>query len=129
MSKTLTLTPKGLYTYYNNLASVPEGALLKANNIVINREGVAEPRRGIKWYTEEMPDYAKQLLQYKATIIRHVGSTLALDSSDNFLPNLPCCFGLFSLIYLGTLYCNTASVIPNCFNLSLFHSSELGYAF
>lgn len=85
MSKTLTLTPKGLYTYYNNLASVPEGALLQANNVVINREGVAEPRRGIKWYTDEMPDYAKQLLQYKARILRHVGSTLAYDDlAGNF---------------------------------------------
>lgn len=85
MSKTLTLTPKGLYTYYNNLASVPEGALLQANNTVINREGVAEPRRGIKWYSDEMSDYAKQLLQYKARILRHVGSTLAYDDlAGNF---------------------------------------------
>lgn len=84
MSKTLTLTPKGLYTYYNNLASVPEGALLKANNVVINREGVAEPRRGIKWYSDEASGPAKQLLQYKATILRHVGSTLAYDSLGTF---------------------------------------------
>jgi hypothetical protein len=87
MSKTLTLTPKGLYTYYNNLASVPEGALLSANNTVINREGVAEPRRGIKWYSSETTDPAKQLMQYKARILRHVGSTIAYDNLAGVFTN------------------------------------------
>ena len=84
MSKTLTLTPKGLYTYYNNLASVPEGSLLKANNVVINREGILEPRRGIKYYSAPFgveTDRASQLLRYKARILRHVGSTLAYDNA------------------------------------------------
>jgi hypothetical protein len=82
VSKTLTLTPKGLYTYFNNLASVPEGSLLKANNTVINREGILEPRRGIKYYSEIMASPAKQLLKYKSRILRHVGSTIAYDNAS-----------------------------------------------
>lgn len=44
--QSITLKLKGLYTSDNDLSAVPEGALLKATNIVIDKEDVAEPRRG-----------------------------------------------------------------------------------
>lgn len=42
----LQLKLKGLYTNPNDLSAVPDGALATADNVVINRPDVAEPRRG-----------------------------------------------------------------------------------
>ena len=44
----LTLKIAGLYTSPNELDSVPEGALLKADNIDIIKDNIAEPRRGFR---------------------------------------------------------------------------------
>lgn len=43
----ITLKLAGLYLHPNAQSEVPQGALSVADNIVINRESVAEPRRGI----------------------------------------------------------------------------------
>lgn len=86
MSKTMTLTPKGLFTYYNALADISPGALLKANNIVIQQEGIAQPRRGIKYWSSVFgadADRAKQLFEYKSRILTHYSNKLAYDSSGS----------------------------------------------
>lgn len=44
------LSPKGLYTQPNRLLNVPDGALCQADNIVIAKDGTAEPRRGFETY-------------------------------------------------------------------------------
>lgn len=85
MGTTVTLNPKGLYTNYNSISQVDPGALLKANNIVIDELGIARPRRGIKYYSE--PFYtdstrARQLLEYKGRIIRHANNKLAFDNGS-----------------------------------------------
>lgn len=46
MGQELKLKIAGLYTSPNELSSVPEGALLKATNIDILKDNIAEPRRG-----------------------------------------------------------------------------------
>ena len=46
MSQNLVLKNKGLFTNSNQLSDVPEGALALAKNIVIDKDGVAEPCRG-----------------------------------------------------------------------------------
>lgn len=46
MSQSLNLKIKGLFTSYNELSEVPEGALLVADNIDILKDSIAEPRRG-----------------------------------------------------------------------------------
>jgi len=46
MTQSVVLKIRGLYTSDNDLSAVPEGALLKATNIVIDKTDVAEPRRG-----------------------------------------------------------------------------------
>ena len=46
MSQELKLKVRGLYTHPSDLASVPDGALSKADDVVIDKEDVAEPRRG-----------------------------------------------------------------------------------
>jgi hypothetical protein len=46
LSQALKVKIQGLHTFQNDLSSVPEGALSQADNIVIDRDGEAEPRRG-----------------------------------------------------------------------------------
>lgn len=46
MSQRLLVKAKGLYTNSNQLSDVPEGALSKANNCVIDKDSVIESRRG-----------------------------------------------------------------------------------
>jgi hypothetical protein len=86
MSKTMTLTPKGLFTYYNSLADISPGALLKANNIVIQQEGIAQPRRGIKYWSNTFgveADRAKQLFEYKSRILTHYSNKIAFDTTGS----------------------------------------------
>ena len=79
------LKAKGLHTFVNELGEVPDGALLTADNVVIDRNGVIEPRRGINLYGDAMPlgdDRASQLFEYKNRILRHFGATIQFDSDD-----------------------------------------------
>lgn len=76
-SQVINLKAAGLQTNYQSLMEISPGALLKATNTVINREGIIEPRRGIKTYSpSEVIASAsrpvKQLLEYKGRILRHV---------------------------------------------------------
>lgn len=84
-SQNVLLQAKGLYTYYQSLMEVPPGALLEANNVVINRDGVIEPRRGIQYYGSSFgisSDRAKQLMEYKGVIFRHYSNLLAYDNGS-----------------------------------------------
>ena len=47
MSQSLQMKIRGLYTFPNDMSAVPEGALSVANNIVIDKDSIAEPRRGL----------------------------------------------------------------------------------
>lgn len=51
MTQSLTIKIKGLYTYPSDLSEVPEGSLNVADNIVIDRDSIAEPRRGFGYLT------------------------------------------------------------------------------
>lgn len=53
MTQSLTLKIKGLYTFPSDLSEVPEGALAVADNIVIDRDSIAEPRRGFTYLTND----------------------------------------------------------------------------
>jgi hypothetical protein len=78
MSQSLTLKAKGLYTHPNDLSEVPEGALAVADNIVINKEGVAEPRRGFDKLTYALPninDRANKLFSFQSKLLAHYGTT------------------------------------------------------
>jgi hypothetical protein len=80
------LRAKGLTTFPNYLSAVPEGSLSEASNIVIDRDGIIEPRRGFKVYSE-LSSKAKQLLNYRDNLLVHSGDTLAF-TSDIDTPNL-----------------------------------------
>jgi len=49
MTQTMSLQIKGLHTFANDLSEVPQGALVQADNIVIDRDSVAEPMRGFDY--------------------------------------------------------------------------------
>lgn len=86
----VTLSAKGLYTFPNKLGSVPDGALLEANNVVIDRDGVINPRRGYTFYGNVLgnsSNRSKQLIVYQDRILRHWSTTIDADSdgAGNFV--------------------------------------------
>jgi hypothetical protein len=69
---------RGLATYDSDLTQGQPDALRTCNNIVINRQNVAETRRGFQVYGNAMGtggtvDIAKQLITYKNRVLRHYG--------------------------------------------------------
>lgn len=67
----------GLWTDPNDL-SAPRGALHKADNIVIQRPGVAETRRGFTTWATALGGAVNRLIDWKDTVLAHYGaSTLA----------------------------------------------------
>lgn len=75
MANKVTLKNVGLFTNVNSLGSVPQGSMLKANNIVIDKDDIVEIRRGFKLFGDAVSDSAstrvEQLLNYKDRLIRH----------------------------------------------------------
>lgn len=93
MANTNLLQAAGLQTFNNNL-DLPAGSLVQAENVIIDRNGVIEPRRGFKqWKTvgSDISLYAYQLISYKDKILAHYpatgGSKLSFDSGSNSLQN------------------------------------------
>jgi len=82
MPQTLDLKAKGLYTFPNQLGEVPQGALLIANNVVIDREGTTETRRGFKKYGTQLANVPKKIFNFRKTLLVHHGSTLSYDSDN-----------------------------------------------
>lgn len=88
MSQQVLLKAAGLYSFPNRISSIPNGALLKASNVIINRDNIAESRRGNKLYGTAFTNIAltaHQLFSYKDRILRHSGAnsgtTLDFDSN------------------------------------------------
>lgn len=78
---------RGEYTFPSDYTEIPEGGLVSAQNCVINRDSVAEPRRGFKKYksiSASGTDRADQLLFYKDALFAHFGSTIGYDNADPF---------------------------------------------
>lgn len=84
MTQSLTMKVAGLYTFQNDLSEVPEGALAQADNIVIDRDGEAEPRRGLDYVTHagvqsafSDPGYrANRLFFYQGQTLCHYATNL-----------------------------------------------------
>lgn len=82
MASNITLKATGLNTSPNQLDLAP-GALTTANNVIIKRDNVIEPRRGYKLYGDALgssSDRAKQLMTYKNRILRHFADQLEYDT-------------------------------------------------
>ena len=72
----------GLSTFYNEL-NLPDGALTKADNIVIDRNHIIRPRRGLSDYGTAAPSGTyEQLITYKERILTYNETTLFYDSDS-----------------------------------------------
>jgi hypothetical protein len=81
MASSVVLRARGIHSFKNQLSEIPEGAFEEALNVVIDRDGVVEPRRGFKQYTEtSFLDQPKQILNYKDRLLIHHGSTLSFEN-------------------------------------------------
>lgn len=79
-----TLKAKSLITNPNELSRA-EGALDVADNVVIDRDDIIEPRRGFEHYSNglgALSDNPKQLLTYKDRVIAHYTNKIAFDSGS-----------------------------------------------
>ena len=78
---------KGLKTFRNEL-TLNEGSLITADNVVIDRDDVIESRRGFSTYSQDFgnsSDRAKQILQYKDTLLLHYDDKLMYDDGSGDL--------------------------------------------
>lgn len=91
MPQKTVLTANGLYTDPNQLSSVPEGSLLVADNVIIDRDNVIESRRGNAKYGNEFglsdADTAKQLINYKDRILIHYDNKLLFNQNEHVEEN------------------------------------------
>lgn len=80
MSQTY-LKATGLYTFTNDLSAVPEGSAEVADNLIVDADGVYEPRRGFGAFLNPFDGSAKskQHLKYKDIIFRHYANTLQYE--------------------------------------------------
>lgn len=78
-SQTVIKQAAGLFTHPNKL-HLPPGAMRRATNCVIDREGIVSKRRGWKRFGDTLADSATALFEYLKTLVQLVGSTLSYDS-------------------------------------------------
>lgn len=82
MAVRVNLKLAGIYTDPNSLGSVPEGALVEAENVIIDSDDVVESRRGFKVYGSTFSGGpAKQQLNYKDVLLKHHSDVLSYDST------------------------------------------------
>lgn len=79
----ISLKPKGKYTYPNPLSEVPQGAMIRALNVLLSRPSVVEQRRGINTFGDELANNTNQLYNYQNRIIINNGTTFQYDSTGN----------------------------------------------
>lgn len=75
---------KGLYLFQNYLSFIPEGALLDATNVVVDRDYVIEPRRGIMQYGNfgSISNIPQQLLTYKGQVLVNSNDEMFYDNGE-----------------------------------------------
>ncbi len=81
----LVLKIKGLITHPSKFSEAPIGGLRVADNIVINRESIAEPRRGHQQYGTPLPLPAAvdKIFNFNQSLLVHYNnSTIAYDSDN-----------------------------------------------
>lgn len=94
MPQSLNIKIRGLYTFPNDFSSVPEGALAVADNIVVDRDSIAEPRRGLNYLSSaagranflDTTDRAIKKFFYQDTIIAQVKTGAGVYSLVYFNP-------------------------------------------
>lgn len=79
--QTLQLSVRGLHTFNSELSGVPNGALLRADNVNINRLNLIEPRRGFNFYENDLAngERAYTLFEYDDALWTHTSAKLYVD--------------------------------------------------
>lgn len=121
MPQSVLLKAAGLYTFPNNLSEIPPGSLTVADNVVIDKNGIIESRRGLHQYGNTFgigTDRAKQLLQYKNRLLRHFATSLQYDNGSGTFTSFSGTFAetedglrIKSIEANGNLYFTTAAGI------------------
>lgn len=78
---------RGEYTYPSDFSEIPDGGLIDSLNVNVDRDSIAEPRRGMNTYkafSATAEDRGKQLLEFQDTLIANYGSSLSRDGSNPF---------------------------------------------
>lgn len=78
------MSMKGLYTTPSDLSEVPEGAMSRADNVVIDSEGIAKPRRGLDDYGSLFgadTARAKKIFFFGSTVFVHHGTTISYSAA------------------------------------------------
>lgn len=78
--QTLIRTARGIFTNFNNVNSIPEGGLLEAKNVEIDRPGVISKTRGRAVYGSVMGRSCYSMFEYQGKLHRHG----AYDGGDTF---------------------------------------------
>lgn len=83
----LQLNNIGLFTYTNTIGQVPPGAMIVAQNGVIDKPGVFETRRGFKQFgspvTLAVGQYVDKFFAFSNRLLIHYGTKMAYDSSGS----------------------------------------------
>src|SRR5260221_9470295 len=82
LQETIDLQPVGLWTYPNPLSAVPKGALTIAENLVLDRPHVLEPRRGINPIGPAFTANANKLYGFQNQVVASYSNKLSYYSSD-----------------------------------------------
>ena len=84
--ESLKITPRGLQRYPNQLSKAEPGSLVTATNVVIDRDGVIEMRRGLKRYgtalTFASDKKPNKLYEFSDKLLIHYDNKMAYDSDD-----------------------------------------------
>ena len=84
MSQSLNISLKGLSVHANPLSEVAAGSMTKATNVVVDREGLIETRRGFSRYGDRVTLTTSQTIDsfmiYDDTLLFHYDSKIAYDS-------------------------------------------------
>lgn len=80
--QSLDLKISGLHLFESELSEVPQGALSVADNIVINRPSVGEPRRGFD-RAFSVPSTAKKVFFYQSQTLVHYGTSLGYSNGTS----------------------------------------------
>ena len=91
MPQQINLKARGLSSFPNQISGdAPEGSLSQADNVVIDRDGVLEPRRGFNTLPGSLgstpADVANQLFRYSSSVISHYGPIDAPDTLAFYAP-------------------------------------------
>jgi hypothetical protein len=77
----IQLNNLGLYTFNNVISQVPAGAMTAALNVVIDRPGVVETRRGLQQYGSLLSTPIYKMFAFQNKLIANHASKLAYDSN------------------------------------------------